>query len=253
MNHRLFYFPALPVLVFLSLFPLCLFSAHADSFTSVSYNQLHSGMKVRLDGVTRRIATVEFSVDLQQAETELSEIQSWCVDPWQPAALGRTLDVPVELVSPDMVPGGMEAAWLAANADTYLSGQESDSLKTAALQLAIWEVIVEKDGVFDLNSGNFQVLNGRGALDLSANYLEALATDFADADQDWLRTHFAMAKSDKYQDFILAGVNANPAATPEPGTLFLMGAGMLAAGLVFRRKAGAGPGLVRQEARFRRP
>jgi hypothetical protein len=93
--------------------------------------------------------------------------ESYCVDldhfisetPWM-----ASLE-PVSILN-----GGEQAAWLWTN---YGPGVNSDD-SAAALQLALWEVVADWDGVPDLSEGNFRVYGSKGVVNEASAYLSSI-------------------------------------------------------------------------------
>lgn len=71
--------------------------------------------------------------------------------------------------SVDVIHAGRPIAWLH---DTFAPNIASD-LAGAGLQVAIWELLVDYDGTFDLNSGNFRVSNWGPIALVASSYLES--------------------------------------------------------------------------------
>lgn len=199
--------------------------AWATSYTSVTYDNTTSGIGIYLNGKKTSITTVAFTVGLQQ-EYELETVKAFCVEPTQYAANGKKLSLPVDLVTPSSVNGGLQAAWLIDYVMNSTPNLYGDKKKVAALQLSIWEVITEDEGPYDIFKGAFQLSNKKDALaPYVSTLLGALNQNFANADLAYLNSHFAIAQHPDKQDFILVGVNANP--TPEPSTMMLTLIGIL--------------------------
>lgn len=222
---------------------VCLLSfaipASADTYTykSVSYSHLLNVGTVSINNHNQGIHTADFTVELK-SDDDLESVRAFCVDPSQPAAVGNNVNLPVDLVTPSAVNGGLQAAWLFDYASKD-GGLYTNSSKVAALQLAIWEVIVEEEKnilnhVYNLDAGDFKVLTKTDAYNGAKTLLTQLGANFASADLAYLNTHYAVAKSPTNQDFILQGVNAAP--TPEPSTalLVLIGAGLMGSGSLGR-------------------
>lgn len=102
-----------------------------------------------------------------------------------------------------------------------------DAIGSAAFQIALWEIIYEADGTaFDLTAGLFSVRPGsddwEAAVALATSWLGNL--DGKNADR-----RFLVLKSADSQDLIFIPV-------PEPGTLLLIGSGLLLGGALRRRR-----------------
>lgn len=179
---------------------------------------------------------------------------AFCVDPYQTAKIGSNIYLGVDLVSPSAVHGGLQAAWL------FEKYYEKDPMTVAALQVAIWEVIVDNptDKGYSLTDGNFyltylngktqtisttktvtEVVNGKTVTkkitetapnptwSLADSMLADLQQNFSANDLDYM---YRITKTSTNQDFIIRLNDApvgDPAGTPEPATLILMGIGVL--------------------------
>jgi hypothetical protein len=156
---------------------------------------------------------------------------TFCVEPNQDAYLNQTTTV--ELVVPSAVQGGLEAAWLLDNRDRGMYNGTANSYEYSGLQLAIWEVVTEDDGNYDLTSGDFKVSNANSNSIAIANaYLTNLKNNF---DPEGLDNLYRITQNSSYQDFIISkdGYAFNPPppvtanGTPEPATMFLLGSGLI--------------------------
>ena len=176
--------------------------------------------------------------------TDKDWFTAFCVDPFQGAGVGN-----VDLVAPSAVQGGLQAAWLFEN--YYFKSQDHSKEAITALQVAIWEVVVDYDQSkpsynLNLKTGDYYVtkINGTGApsatvanpvWSLADSMLADLQQNFNAKDLDYM---YRIAQSGTKQDLIMrlydAPVVGDPAGTPEPATMILMGIGMI--GLAGYRK-----------------
>lgn len=106
-----------------------------------------------------------------------------------------------------------EAAWLFENSDDY---------STSEIQLAIWEVLYDDDYDVSLTSGDFY------ATDIDGDYLSdvnSLLTSLQNTGgiSGFDFSGYSVASYKGQQDFIVP----TSAPVPEPGTMFLLGSGLL--------------------------
>jgi hypothetical protein len=124
-----------------------------------------------------------------------------------------------------------------ANANTDLGKLFSEhnvlnsDVKEAAFQIAVWEIVYERSGTYNLATGSAKFSGGTAASDGSPTALAYATT--------WLNALAAtpdgydikVLKSAEQQDVIFA------APVPEPTTYALLAGGLLAVGFVSRRRA----------------
>jgi hypothetical protein len=146
------------------------------------------------------------------------------------AALTSTLNFlgAVNYVLNGNVNGGNQFAWLhPANANV-----------SAAIQLGIWESLYDTDPTYSLATGSFQASNLDAGTATEYALFQAAAQN--SAVNDLLLTDTMVLQSDTNQDQI-TGLRPRPDQhnfTPEPGSLALLAAGLLAAGVARRTRKG---------------
>ena len=103
--------------------------------------------------------------------------------------------------------------------------------RSAAFQLAVWEILFEGGtyGSLNVSSGNFQATGNAAAIAQANSWLAALDAG------DPATTALFLLSSPDHQDFI-TDTNTPLLQTPEPGSLALLGIGILAAIFAMRRR-----------------
>jgi hypothetical protein len=156
---------------------------------------------------------------------------SYCVDLAQSITTGTTTGW--EFASPEMSAQVIRAAWLV---DTFrpqfpslIGPSVTKQTEIAALQVAVWEVMGETPGNYNLGSGSFSVSASASVLSLSNTMLGALGN----ADLSNFDTSAIWAMNRNYQDQLIFP-KVNP--IPEPATIGLYAFGALIAAFGLKRK-----------------
>ncbi|MFI5317004.1 MAG: hypothetical protein ACHQ6T_14990 [Myxococcota bacterium] len=167
---------------------------------------------------------------------------SYCVDLAQ--SIGPGTSGGWSLNSPELSNQVIRAAWLVDTFEPQIGSMVhplSDSVSfgvtrqtaIAALQVAVWEVMAETPGNYNLYSGSFAIAAGGasdGVMNLSRDFLNQLGA----ADLSSYSTSAIWAVNATKQDQLFFG-QVNP--IPEPGTVALYAFGAAIAAFAVRRKA----------------
>jgi hypothetical protein len=119
-------------------------------------------------------------------------------------------------------------------ADNGTTSRVDTTNESVAFQLAVWELLYETSGSYNVTGGNFYAQGGGNSTQRSlANSWLASAASLVDSQFSVARlASVATPNSAGHQDLILVG------AVPEPSSYVLMLAGLSAVGFVVRRRRG---------------
>ncbi|MBN8280728.1 MAG: PEP-CTERM sorting domain-containing protein, partial [Gammaproteobacteria bacterium] len=149
---------------------------------------------------------------------------SWCVDIFQHTYFGQTVN-DYSLASGQAALGAGKADALGRLATQALSSVH-DSATSGAFQLAIWEIVNETSGTYDLGSGNFRASDvSNGSLAIAQNWLGNLGGLNQYTVSVWQsRTRQDLAMFERV-------------TVPEPASLTILGVALAAAAAARRRTA----------------
>jgi hypothetical protein len=98
--------------------------------------------------------------------------------------------------------------------------------RAAGIEAAVWEIVNEDSGTYNVSTGNLQVYNNAAVVSAANDMLSYLTPDLQQVDY---RGEFVGLSSTAYQDFVVK--------TPLPGAVLLGFLGLGAAGMKLRRFA----------------
>jgi len=206
-------------------------SASAATMTVKSWTL---GERVNVRSATRNgwVNTAELDVNYDGRDG-----YSYCVDLGQNISGGTSTGW--DTLAADSSDRVVRAAWLvetfrpgfdamlAPGSDARAMGGASKRTLIAALQVAVWEVMGDAPGSYDLYAGGFRLAGGSaGVMNLARNFLGDLEQHSALG----LSTRATWAYSRRLQDQIVV----NPIPEPSSLVLFTAGAGLI--GLIAKRK-----------------
>lgn len=189
--------------------------ASAVPFQVTSIDYAHTA-KVTIDGfLTNKTVYTEYALNTDLFGT----LDAFCVEgvfaPSSFPQMYELLDVPANLAV---------AAWVA---EQYWTGNAAGFAKED-YQIAIWELVFDGPGSSDVDSGNFILHSGADR----DNIEDILDWEFGTSSMVALAHHpVGNYTNPNYQDYLVPN---NP--VPEPGTVFLFGAGLIAMAAVGRKK-----------------
>ena len=167
--------------------------------------------------------------------TTNTSFQSWCVDVFHdfyfnsPTSHGDAV-----LGSAASVFGttkGHDLGRLATESYSLVSGHDSSNVNSAAFQLAIWEIVTENAGGYDLYSGNFKASAGNGATALAQSWLDGLPTTSTYSASIWSMQNNGPSGWGPQDVAVFA-----PIPEPETYAMLLAGIGLMGGVVVSRRK-----------------
>jgi hypothetical protein len=165
--------------------------------------------------------------------TNHTSFESWCVDVFHDFYFNSsTSQGNATLISASAMFGAAKAAdlgRLATEAFPLVSGHNSSNVNSTAFQLAVWEIVNENTGHYDLYSGNFRAGAGGGATAVAQGWLNNLPATSTYEANIWAMGNNGAGGWGPQDVAVFAPV-------PEPETYAMLMAGLGLLGAVARRR-----------------
>ncbi len=210
----------------LVIFVVAFFFSSTASASYMTYNGMGYKQTVTIYNSSFSGGHITTSAGEMLINYEGQDYISYCVDIYQSAGSSSVTEEPVSYLDNGPRNDGDMAAYLYLTFGDVRTGTETEKKnKAAALQIAIWEVIFEKDNKsYNLEHGDIHFSASDAVMNLAQNYLDSLPDNFDGSGA-------LVLKSNYKQDMII------PTAVPEPTTIALLGIGGIATLLRRRRIA----------------
>ncbi|MFZ4285918.1 PEP-CTERM sorting domain-containing protein [Variovorax sp. HJSM1_2] len=160
----------------------------------------------------------------------ISSILAYCVDIFQPATSSAQQYTLVDGLSYFGTQKSDALGRLFTEFDIWNAGTSVTAHESAAMQLAVWEIVNETAAVggkasYNLSDGNFSAIGATsGTVALAQGWLDGLETTH----DNWYSV--SAYKNASFQDYLALN------RVPEPGSVALMFAGLAALGFTSRRR-----------------